>query len=305
MKFLRRGGIKTRGGDHTMSGAYPHFKPSYTHEELVEHFLLTPAELQLVLTCRGDANRCGMALLLKALAYLGYVPEKLDCMPSEVRSFIAGQLGLLWDFCERYPWDSRTRDQYLFLIRQHTGWRFPTAQDKEELEHWLRREAALQALSADRLLDYACQRLRDRQIELPAEGELQRVVNTALSGFFQDMNRRIAAAIPLDVRSHIDKLLIVSESGGVSAFENLKADPGRPGIDNLQSEIAKLRAIRAIALRAEPFAEVPWKLLQMFKRRATNEMPPARRGIGLFHGLFLSALGSGAPRCFWAYFWEQ
>ena len=143
-----------------MSGAYPHFKPCYTHEELVEHFLLTPADLQLVLTCRGDANRCGMALLLKALAYLGYVPEKLDCMPSEVRSFIAGQLGLLWDFCERYPWDSRTRDQHLLLIRQHTGWRFPTAQDKEELEHWLRREAAFQALSADHLFDYACQRLR-------------------------------------------------------------------------------------------------------------------------------------------------
>ena len=64
-----------------MSGAYPHFKPCYTHEELVEHFLLTPADPQLVLTCRGDANRCGMALLLKALAYLGYFPEKLDRMP--------------------------------------------------------------------------------------------------------------------------------------------------------------------------------------------------------------------------------
>jgi hypothetical protein len=49
--------------------------------------LLTPADLQLVLTCRGDANRCGMALLLKALAYLGYFPEKLDRMPGEVRSF--------------------------------------------------------------------------------------------------------------------------------------------------------------------------------------------------------------------------
>jgi Domain of unknown function (DUF4158)/Tn3 transposase DDE domain len=254
-----------------MSGAYPHFKPCYTHEELVEHFLLTPADLQLVLTCRGDANRCGMALLLKALAYLGYVPEKLDRMPGEVRSFIAGQLGLLWDFCEQYPWDSRTRDQHLFLIRQHTGWRFPTAQDKEELEHWLRREAAFQAHTADRLFDYACQRLRDRQVELPAEGELRRVVNAALSGFFQDIHRRIAAEIPLDVRSHMDNLLLVSESGVISGFENLKADPGRPGVDNLQSEIGKLRAIRAVGLRAEPFAEVPWKLLQMFKRRATNE----------------------------------
>ena len=53
-----------------MANAYPQFRSSYSHEEMVEHFLLTPAELQLVLTCRGDANRCGMALLLKALSYL-------------------------------------------------------------------------------------------------------------------------------------------------------------------------------------------------------------------------------------------
>jgi Domain of unknown function (DUF4158) len=61
-----------------MSRAYPHFKSCYTHEELVEHFLLTTADLQLVLTWRGDANRCGMALLLKALVYLGYVREEAE-----------------------------------------------------------------------------------------------------------------------------------------------------------------------------------------------------------------------------------
>lgn len=254
-----------------MSGAYPHFKSCYTHEELVEHFLLTPAELQLVFTCRGDANRCGMALLLKALVYLGYVPEKLNSIPGEVRSFIAGQLGLLWDFCEQYPRDSRTRKHHIFLIRQHTGWRFPTAQDKEELELWLRQEAAFQAHTADRLFDYACQRLRDWQVELPAEGELQRIVSAALSGFFQDIHRRIAAAIPPDVRVRMDDLLLVPESGVVSGFETLKADPGKPGVDNLRGEIGKLQAIRAVGLQAEPFAEVPWKVLQMFKRRATNE----------------------------------
>jgi hypothetical protein len=121
-----------------MSSAYPHFKPSYTHEELVEHFLLTPADLQLVWTCRGEANQCGMALLLKALTYLGYAPDSLDSVPHDVRSFVAGQLGLLWDFSEAYRWDSRTRGQHLFEIRQHTGWRFPTGQDKDDLERWLR-----------------------------------------------------------------------------------------------------------------------------------------------------------------------
>jgi hypothetical protein len=184
-----------------MSGAYPQFQPSYSHEELVEHFLLTPADLQLVLACRGEANRCGMALLLKALTYLGYVPDGLEQIPAEVRAFVAGQLGLLWDHSTSYPEHSRTWDQHLFLIRQHTGWRFPTAQDKADLEAWLRREAAFEAHSAEDLLVCACQRYRDLRVELPTEGELQRLVHAALNGFFQDIHHRIAEAMPPDVRS--------------------------------------------------------------------------------------------------------
>ena len=213
-----------------MSSAYPDFKPSYTHEELVEHFLLTPADLQFVWTCRGEANQCGMAMLLKALTYLGYVPDSLDSVPHDVRSFIAGQLGLLWDFSQAYRRDSRTRGQHLFEIRQHTGWRFPTGQDKDDLERWLRQEAACEVQDAERLMEYACQRLRHVRVELPAERELQRIVDAALNGFFQDLHRRMAEAMPADVRTRIDALLVGPGSGVFSAFEQLKGDPGKPGI---------------------------------------------------------------------------
>jgi hypothetical protein len=87
---------------------YPSFRPSYSHEDLIEHFLLTPGELELVLKCRGDVNRCGVALLLKTLPHVGYVPSRLDDIPPEVREFIAGQIGLLWDCSESYPWRSST-----------------------------------------------------------------------------------------------------------------------------------------------------------------------------------------------------
>jgi len=52
-----------------MKGDYPRFNATYTHDELVEHFLLTPAERVLVDTCRGEVNRHGIAVLLKALQY--------------------------------------------------------------------------------------------------------------------------------------------------------------------------------------------------------------------------------------------
>lgn len=68
-----------------MGKSYPSFQSSYSHEDLVEHFLLTPIELDLVLKCRGDGNHCGMVLLLKTLPHLGYVPGRLDEIPPEVR----------------------------------------------------------------------------------------------------------------------------------------------------------------------------------------------------------------------------
>ena len=118
-----------------MSKAYPHFKPSYSHNELVAHFLLTPAELQLVLALRGDANRCGAALLPKVLPYLGHVPEGFGQIPQEVRAFIAGQLGLLWDQSDGYPWHSSTRDHHLAQVRHAAArWKHEPRLGAEERE---------------------------------------------------------------------------------------------------------------------------------------------------------------------------
>jgi Domain of unknown function (DUF4158) len=50
-----------------MTGDYPRFKATYTHDELVEHFLLSADERALVDSCRGEANRHGGAVLLKAV----------------------------------------------------------------------------------------------------------------------------------------------------------------------------------------------------------------------------------------------
>jgi hypothetical protein len=67
-----------------MQGDYPCFNATYIHEELVEHFLLTPADRAVVNTCRGEANRHGVAVLLKSVQYLGYFPDSLGQAPEAV-----------------------------------------------------------------------------------------------------------------------------------------------------------------------------------------------------------------------------
>jgi TnpA family transposase len=254
-----------------MPGDYPRFKAAYTHEELIEHFLLSPPEHTLIDTCRGDVNRHGVAVLLKAVQYLGYFPDDLRQVPEVVRTFIAHQLQLLWDHTEDYPWHSRSRDTHLALIRQHMGWRFPTSQDKQALETWLRTHGAPEAPTDEELCERAYVRLRELGVELPAEKELQRIVQAALHGFFHEVYQRVSARLSDAVRIALDQLLVVEARGTQSAFDALKAEPSRPGVKSLREEVTQLQRLRAVGISAGVLADIPFKVLRMLKRRAHQE----------------------------------
>ncbi len=254
-----------------MKGDYPRFKATYTHDELVEHFLLNPPERAVIDICYGDVNRHAVAVLLKTVQHLGYFPDDLQHIPLAVRTFIAHQLQLLWDHTADYPWHSSTRDRHLALIRQHTDFRFPTSQDKQALETWLRTQGAPEAPTEEDLCECAYARLRTLGIELPAEQELHRMVRTALYGFFHDIYTRVTARLSEAVRTTLDQLLVVPSGEAQSAFDQLKAEPSAPGVKNLQAEIDKLQTLRALGVTADILANVPDNVLHLLKRRARNE----------------------------------
>jgi TnpA family transposase len=254
-----------------MKGDYPRFKASYQHEELVEYFLLHNDELEFISSFRGDVNRNTVAVLLKSLLHMGYFPESLEQIPNEIRAFVASQLNLLWDHTPHYRWSSSSKDHHLALIRDFTGWRFPTAADKETLEEWLLNEGAINALTEEDLLEVAYARLGRLQIELPSEKELRRIVNAALNGFFQNLYTRITSRLSESARDKLDHLLVVPEGESFSDFEKLKSDPAAAGVNNLKKEIAKLKQLRAIGIAEDVFTDVPFKALQILKRRARNE----------------------------------
>lgn len=254
-----------------MRGDYPCFKATYTHEELIEHFLLSEAEQQFLTQFRGAVNRHGVAVLLKSLPYLGYFPAHFSDVSPVVRSFIADQLNLLWDLTEHYPWHSGTRDYHFALIRHYTAFRFPTGQDKEDLEQWLQEEAALEVYTEEELFACALKRLRLLHIELPTEKELRRIVHAALHSFFQDVYSQVVDRLSFKIRERLDELLIVPEGETFSPFDKVKGEAEQAGVENLKKEMSKVQTLRSTNIRPEHFHNLPFKVIQLLKRRAKIE----------------------------------
>ena len=263
-----------------MKGDYPKFSLSYSDEELIERFTLSETDKTFITQVRGDANLHGATVLLKSLQYLGYFPH-INEVPFAVKSFIAKQLNLVGDPSEQYPWDTRTRFNHFEWIRQYTGFRASTAQDKEDLSNWLRQEGALKAITFSDLFECAIQRLRSLYIELPSEKELTRVVNSALSGFFSDVHQRVTQHLSEPIRQKIDRLLIVPEGESFSTFEKVKAPTGPVGVESLKKEVKKLQTLRATGIGGEHLGKfdtttpaamgIPFKVKQLLFRRAKNE----------------------------------
>jgi len=78
-------------------------KRQWLSDELVEHFTLTPSELDL-LGNRTGATRLGFAVLLKCFQHEGRFPRYRYEVPLAVADFVAQQLDLSARLLRGYKW---------------------------------------------------------------------------------------------------------------------------------------------------------------------------------------------------------
>jgi TnpA family transposase len=192
-------------------------------------------------------------------------------VPEVIRRYVATQLGSLFDISDTYLWEGRSRERHQAEIRSFTGWQVANTEHKKDLFEWLRVEGAISAFTAEKLQDMAIAHLRARRIERPAPSELERIANSALAAFFDDMYRGIADCLSAQVQRQLDQLLEIEEGQSLSPLEQLKRDAGEATNKNLQTEAAKLKRLRAVTVPQEAFRAYPWKLLSMLARRAAND----------------------------------
>lgn len=171
---------------------------------------------------------------------------------------MAGQIGGNPKHLDGYAFNGRTANDHHSEIRKLLDFRRPTNSDAEKLTEWLLAEILPKDHDPEHLTDMALGWYRAEGIEAPTASWLERFVKSAVRSheelFFED----VAGQLTDTTRTAIDALLAEADAepdsespqdaANEKGFNDLKADPGRPGLESVMVETAKLKRIDLLGL---------------------------------------------------------
>ena len=259
-------------------------KRQWDEADLDAHWTLTAGE-QALLPGRTGHGRFGFAVLLKYFQYDGRFPDSHREVPSEVVRHLAEQLAIPIKALDRFDWQGRTAKRQRTEILSWLGIRRMAAADWETLALWLRAELLPGDHSLEKLTERTDDWLRSQGLESPGASRLDKLLRAETHTYESRLLTGIADGISDTSRAALDRLLSAPDDYVNDAPENadtpatereisfsqLRRDAGRVSLETLLQELAKLKAIRELALPTTTLATLPPKWLQKFRRRASVE----------------------------------
>ena len=227
---------------------------------------------------RTSRSRLGVAVLLKFFQVEGRFPAARGEITDRVLDYLANQLEVPRRVLDDYHLNSRGAKRDRAQIRQRLGFRQATVQDGTTLAAWLRSEVMPIDPAPEHLLAAARDWCRTACIEPPTPTRLERIVGSALHTFETAFFAASLDGIPLTCRATLDNLLTAGTDDRTrdvdrTPMAELRADPGRPSLDSVLKEVAKLQCIDTVRVPGGVFAGVPSPLVQKYRRRAATEPP--------------------------------
>jgi TnpA family transposase len=280
-------------------------KRQWTNEELIEHFTLSPKELDLIGDSKTDHNLLGFAVLLKYFQYEGRFPSQKHDVPSIVIVHLAQQLGVVPEKIIPYDWEGRSIKAHRAAIRAFLHVHEATLSDEEAIIEWLCQHVLAEQRQEDAIITSVYTYCKENHIDPPTPDRIRRFVHTALHRFDERLCVSIMERLSAETRASLDDLLAVvsqnveelsatlSSEQDVPALEEkeapsppyarsalsfLKQDAGSVSLESILQETAKLERIHQLALPADLFSQISPKILQGYRQRiAVEELQEVRR----------------------------
>ncbi|MDF2883726.1 MAG: transposase [Clostridiaceae bacterium] len=249
-------------------------------DDLIDHFTIMPNEMFLIGNKTGE-TKLGFTVLLKFFQYEARFPNSKKEIPKMVLDYIAKQVQVPGNLFDNYDMTSRTYYNHKSQIREHVGFREPTSEDADIISNWLSKHVFYHDADIDNLKDVAYSRFRELQIEPPTPERIDRITKSAIftyeNKFFQETFDKLSKealnkmdTLINDLTTYEENKLDYSNSDNIS-FSDLRADPGRIGLESVFKEVTKLKTIQQINLPEDLFNNIPQKILKKYKLRAVSE----------------------------------
>lgn len=240
-------------------------------DEVVDHFTLVGDEVDQ-LRNKAGATRLGFALALKFLLWRGRFPRGRHELADDAVDHVARQVGVAAGEFGVYDMAGRTAQRHRTEIRRYTGFRECGVADAEKLAFWLARHVAESERREDRVREDLLARCRGELIEPPSTDRVTEIVRSALRQADETLVTRVAARLDPEAIGRLEDLVVVGDDHP-DVLATIKTDPGNVSLDSLLAEMAKLAAVRTVALSAGLFTDVAPKVIAGWRARAAVESP--------------------------------
>jgi hypothetical protein len=255
-------------------------KRNWEIDELIEYFTFLPNELSLIGN-KTSGNRLGFSVLFKFFQYEARFPRNKSEIPKEIILFISKQLNLNPSLFDKYDWTGRVIKYHRAQIRDFFKFREATAKDIDNVTEWLCKHVFYHNADIDNLKQEAYNKFRELNIESPTPDRMNRITKSAIftyeNQFFQETFNKLSKDTLIKMDTLIKDLTAYDENEidcrqrDFLSFSQLRADPGRIGLESVFKEIIKLKTIRQINIPDNLFNNVPQKILKKYKQRAVSE----------------------------------
>jgi len=183
-------------------------------------------------------------------------------------------LAKTWKVSGSLVLSSRAQRRLKAEIRALYGHRLWRQTDEQQLTLWAESVPLSRMLSETDLPGILDEFLKERQLEPLPDKQRHRLIQRLQSLGQARLQQRAVSAISEATKAKLDEWVKASpetEEAPTSFFSQLKRDAGKPSIKSVNTELAKLTAIRALDLPGNVFQDLSLTQMKTYRLRAAKE----------------------------------
>jgi TnpA family transposase len=250
--------------------AYPTLKKQISRHTLEQ--IYSPSRLEIAFVekhSRIPEYRACMLTLLKCTQKLGYFVF-LSRIPSIIPEYITEYIDCSYtaEMFEKYD-NTRVRIDHIKKIRSYLKIKPADETARSEARTAMEKAAFTKEDIVD-ILNVGIEELIRLRYELPTFDSLLRIACKSRAKTNLDIYYTVSKIIPKDTQEQLEKLLKSNPETKRSPWNQLRQDPGKITIKEIDAALERLQWIRSLDFPSDPFASIPYVKFRHFAMEAKS-----------------------------------